>query len=167
MTQPRLQRISLIILLVGVYFLFGCINPPENFRLSGISKPNIKLSESRLSLNCKLYNPNNKKIVIKKMNIDIMVEGFKVANITNPKKISLSRMRDTDFEAIIALKNLEILKAVPVVALKLTINIRIEGEYKAGLWFYSKNVSRTENYTMNPQSELYKTIMQILSSVIK
>jgi len=163
----RLLKIFEILLIISTSFIStSCLESPENFKLLDIAVSKITLPESQLLLKCRLYNPNTRAILIKKMDVKVIVEGFTVATIKNNGNFRLRKQSDTDFEAVLKLQHLDVLKAAPIVALKPILNLRVEGEYKAGTWLYSKNVTHTQNLTVSPQSEIYKLLMRVIQSKV-
>ncbi len=92
-----MQVKNIIILWAGVLFLHGCVQPesPELRSIGSIDFELLSLNEVRLKSEALLYNPNKTSMVLKESDIDIELDGKKVASVN--KKYDLKIKRESEF----------------------------------------------------------------------
>jgi LEA14-like dessication related protein len=86
LVSGRIRALSLLTL-VGIFFLTGCQRPDEKIVLRQIRDVLVDAStEPMLKANAVFFNPNNMRGKLKKINVDIYVNGKKSATINQRLK---------------------------------------------------------------------------------
>lgn len=84
-------------LMVGILLLTGCKRPEEEPVFLGVR--NIKVSKVQnttafLNAEAHFHNPNDVKMVLRKINVDVEIEGKKVGTIDQSTKIRIPAISD-------------------------------------------------------------------------
>lgn len=84
-----------IIISVLVLFIFSCTRPEEapKFRKVGdIKVTKVTGKEALLNANAYFYNPNDVKMTLGKVNIDVILEGKKIGTINQSKRTKIAAL---------------------------------------------------------------------------
>ena len=112
-----MKYLFLILLSIGSLYMTGCERPQEApvfKRMGNIEVTKITGSEAYLNANAYFYNPNNVKMKLTKIDVDVEVEGNKIGSINQSVKTLIPAMSEfkVPLDATFDMKQVGFLKSV-------------------------------------------------------
>lgn len=138
---------TFLFLLSSCHFYRPELRGGEQFQLEKISGQEVKFTAG-----AKVYNGNWYAVKVKPSMLDLYVDGELMGKIHLEKKVKMKAKRETDLEApfVAVLENGALLKAMGL-ARKNSVQIRLKGKVKGGVFIFSKKFEMDETRTINPQ----------------
>jgi hypothetical protein len=158
-----IMRLLIFILLLPTIMLMGCeVKAPNQLQFDGISWEKSNWKEKQLFIRCSLFNPNNRKLKIKNADLKIIVEGIELGSLTTSRNINLDPLKRTTFDALLRIKPIGLGQLAPIIPLKHSYNLRIEGAYHVS----GKSLSIQQNLRIDPEAEAYKGVVKIFQQLL-
>ena len=140
----------------GVFFLFflsSCkFYPPEFKSVDKVELLTSKGEERKLALGITIYNPNFYPIKIKRGASSFFIQKKKIGSASFKKTIKLKAKKENKIETNIEYK-LEkslLLKLTPIL-IKDSVEMKVKGNLKAGVFFFMKNNEVDYSQNINPR----------------
>lgn len=135
--------------------------PPEFKGIDNVEFIKNEAEESSIKLSLKIYNPNTYPIKLKSGFGELYLENKKVGELNFKKKIKLKAKKENKIEPQIfyKLEKNALIKLTPML-LKDSVEFKIEGNVKAGIWFFSKKNQLEYTQTINPRKFVGSFIKQ-------
>ncbi|MEQ8574769.1 MAG: hypothetical protein RIB63_11935 [Fulvivirga sp.] len=128
----------LIIISVLVLFIFSCTRPEEapKFRKVGdIKVTKVTGKEALLNANAYFYNPNDVKMTLRKVNIDVILEGKKIGTINQSKRTKIAALSNftVPLDATFNIGDVGMLKSIMSVLESKKMRAQYKGYIKASV----------------------------------
>jgi len=111
----RFNRIHNLWILLSIFFISGCRTPKEQIEFLGIKDVVVDAaSDPKLKASAFFFNPNNTRMKLKKIDIEIFYEDKKVGEIDQKLNISIPAKKEFSipFEVNLAIKELSIVNTL-------------------------------------------------------
>jgi LEA14-like dessication related protein len=151
-----------LLLCVG---LMGCGKAPYDFKIEGLKVEKVELKATTLRLNCSAANPNGHGLTVRDLSVKLLVEGVHVGTVDNIERIKLRRKRKSEFDALVRIEHLQLVKALPFALLKKDLSIEAQGTYQVKLLLAPVKFHNSQFITVNIRAELYKLLLDTLKKI--
>ena len=150
-------------LLLPVFVVTGCLDPPDRFRIERIEKVQFRADHVLLRFGCSVYNPNGSSLRVSDLDAALRVENVELGRLEPVRKLVLRRKQKTEFSAAVAVPYGALLRLAPLLLTRRDYRVEVEGRFRAGTWWsFRKNLHHTEFMTVDIREALMKELLRAL-----
>jgi LEA14-like dessication related protein len=145
----------LILSFVALLVLTSCkVNAPEFRGSEGMKLDKIDGKIITFNVTAKVYNPNWFSVKVKRSGVDVFIEDQYMGKLKLEKKVKMKAKRESTLEVPLRaeLEDGAMISMLRYSA-KETVNLRISGKVKGGIWFFSKKI-KVDQTTQIPGKNL-------------
>lgn len=148
-----LRNLFLFVLLTLVFS--SCkVSAPEYRGSEGMKLDKIDGKIITFNVTAKVYNPNWFSVKVKRSGVDVFIEDQYMGRLKLEKKVKMKAKRESTLEVPLRaeLEDGAMLSMLRFSA-KETVNLRVSGKLKGGIWFFSKKI-KVDQTTQIPGKNL-------------
>ena len=142
-----------------IYFLSACasIKPPEMVSFNGVSGFKMSSGEIHFTISAEVKNPNSHRFKIYPSQLELIIDGKKLGQLSNPNKHILKRKKTSNLSVpLIAETEKGALFKLATLRLKDSVEIRLLGDIKAGLSIFKQNVPFEKSFKISTRFLKFK-----------
>lgn len=133
----------------GVFFLSACasIQPPEIVSFNGVSDFKMSSGKIHFTVSADVKNPNGHRFKLCPSQLDVLIDGKKLGQLSNPDKHILKRKKTTSVSVpLVAETEKGALLRLTALALKDSVEVQFFGDITAGFSIFKKKVPFDESF---------------------
>lgn len=139
------MRLFFSLFFAGLFLSSCAFHSPEFRGSEGFKLEKMDGKEISFSAGAKVYNPNWFAVKLKKSGVDVYLEEQFMGKLFLDKKVKMKAKQESTLTVPLHLELEEgALLSLVRYSSKETVNIRITGKVKGGIWFFSKKVKVDE-----------------------
>jgi LEA14-like dessication related protein len=145
----------LILSFISMLVLTSCkVSAPEFRGSEGMKLDKIDGKIITFNVTAKVYNPNWFSVKVKRSSVDVFIEDQYMGKLKLEKKVKMKAKRESTLEVPLRaeLEDGAMISMLRYSA-KETVNLKISGKVKGGIWFFSKKI-KVDQTTQIPGKNL-------------
>jgi hypothetical protein len=132
-----------------LFFLSACatIQQPEVVSVNGVSDFKMSSGKILFTISAEVMNPNGHRFKLFPSQLDVIINGKKLGQLSNPEKHILKRKKTTSVSVpLVAETEKGALLRLATLALKDSVEVQFFGDITAGFSIFRKKVPLNESF---------------------